>query len=177
VVEAKEIPRCGTGNDVAGFEQHNARSEEQSFAQIVSDENDGFAQPASERAKFALKLGAGDGIKRAERLVHKQYWRIDSEGASEADALTLAAGKLAWVAVGKFSRIKPNECQQFSYADRGSAAIPFFERRNETHIFRDSEMREKPGILNHIADATAKADGVPVGSGTILDEDFPLGWK
>jgi len=91
VVKVKKFLRRGAGNNAAGFEQDNAGGKEQRFAQIVSDEDDSFAEAAGEGAEFALELGAGDGIKRAEGLVHEQDGRIGGEGAGDADALTLAA--------------------------------------------------------------------------------------
>jgi len=108
VIEAKEfLWRCRC-HDTAGLQQHNARGEEQSFVQIVCDKNNGFAEAAGERAEFALKLGASDWIKRPKRLVHQQDGRVGGKGAGDSDALALATGKFARVAVGKFSWIKPH---------------------------------------------------------------------
>jgi len=84
------------------LQQHNARGEEQGFVQIVCDENNGFAEAAGERAEFALKLGASYRIERAKGFVHQQDGRIGSKGAGDSDALALATGKFARVAVGKF---------------------------------------------------------------------------
>jgi hypothetical protein len=72
----------------------------------VRDEDDGFFEAASEGAEFALKLGASDGIEGAERLVHEKDGRVGSEGAGDADALALAAGKFARTARGKFGGIE-----------------------------------------------------------------------
>src|SRR3546814_4033427 len=47
-----------------------------------------------------LELGAHDGVDRSERLVHQQDVRIGRETAGDADALLLAAGQLARIAVG-----------------------------------------------------------------------------
>ena len=79
------------GDEAAGFEQSDARGQEQGFTDIVSDEHDGFAETAGEGAEFALQLGAGDGVKRAEGLVHEEDGRVGGKGAGDADALALAA--------------------------------------------------------------------------------------
>ena len=164
----------GAGNDAADFEQDDARGEEQGLAQIVSDKDDGLAEAAGEGAKFALEFGAGDGIQRAKRLVHEQDGRISGKGAGNAYALTLSAGKFAGAAVGKFSRVKSDEGQELTNANSGATAIPSFECRNEADVFRDSEMGEESGILNDVSDAAAETDGIPIGGGAILDEDFPF---
>jgi hypothetical protein len=78
MVEAKEFLRRSAGNDSARFKQDNTRGEKQCFAQIVSDENDRFAESPRQGAEFSLELSAGNGIKRAEGLIHEQDGRIGS---------------------------------------------------------------------------------------------------
>ena len=102
MVKTKKFLRSSAGDDAAAFEQHDARGKQQGFPQIVSDENDGFAKTAGERREFTLKFGAGDGIERAEWLIHQENRWIGRKGAGDADALTLAAGELTGVAVCKF---------------------------------------------------------------------------
>jgi hypothetical protein len=93
--EAEKICRRGEGDKATGMEKSDARGDEESFANIVSDKNDGFIEATSEGAEFALKFGTSDGIEGAERLVHEQNGRVGGEGAGDADALALAAGKFA----------------------------------------------------------------------------------
>jgi len=126
--------------------------------QIVSDEDDGFAEAAGEGAEFALELGASNGIKRAKGLVHQQDGRIGSEGAGDADALALAAGKFAGVPVGKFSWIKSNQAEELPNAHGRAAGIPVFQSGNQGDIFCNSKMGEKTGVLNHVPNASAEAD-------------------
>src|SRR5712692_3097269 len=173
MIKAQEFLWRSSGDDAAGFEQDDAGSEEQRFAQIVSDEHDGLAEAAGEGAEFALELRAGDGIERAEGLVHQKKGGISSEGAGNTDALALAAGKFAGAAAGKFGWIKSNQGQELPDAHGGAAAVPFFERRNECDVFRDGEMGEEAAVLDDIADAAAKTDGVPSGGRAILDKNFP----
>src|SRR5216684_4395721 len=113
MIKAQEFLWRSSGDDAAGFEQDDAGSEEQRFAQIVSDEHDGLAEAAGEGAEFALELGAGDGIERAEGLVHQKKGRIGGEGTSDADALALAAGKLARTAMREFAGIEADKMQHF----------------------------------------------------------------
>ncbi len=56
--------------DAAGLKKNNARCEQQGFAKVVGDKDDGFAEAAGEIAEFALKVGASYRIERTERFVH-----------------------------------------------------------------------------------------------------------
>ena len=174
MIKAKEFLRRGAGDDAAGFEQDDMGSEQQGFTQIVSDENDGFSEAAGERAKFALKFSACNRIEGAERFIHQQDRRIRGECARDADALALAAGEFSRAAIGKFGGIQSNESQELSYADSGAAAVPFFQRRNQTDILCNGEMGEEAGVLDNVTDAATKADGVPIGGGPALHQDLPL---
>ncbi len=165
MIEAEEFLWRSSGDHAAGFEQDDAGSEEQGFAQIVGDEDDGLAQTAGEGAEFALE--------RSEGLVHEEKGRISSEGAGNTDALALAAGKFAGAAAGEFRWIKSNQGQQLPDAHGGAAAVPFLKRGDECDVFRDGEMGEKTGVLNDVTNAATKTDGVPSGGRAILDEDFP----
>ena len=51
------------------------------------------------REQLVLQPLAGDRVDRAERLVHQDHRRVGGEPAGDADALLLAAGELARVAV------------------------------------------------------------------------------
>jgi hypothetical protein len=107
MVEQKKFLWRGARHDTAGFEQNDARREKQGFAQIVGDEDNGFAKAARERAEFALEFRAGDRIERAEGLVHQKNRRIGSESAGYADTLPLAPGKFTGVAASESrTRIK-----------------------------------------------------------------------
>src|SRR5579864_9152740 len=94
MLDAKKFLRGTGGHDAAFFEEHDTRGEKQSFAQVVSYEDDGLAQAAGQGAEFALQLGAGDGIEGAEGFVHQENGRVSGEGARDADALALAPGEL-----------------------------------------------------------------------------------
>src|SRR5260370_13501982 len=126
MIEAEKFLRGSAGDDAAGFEQDDARGKQQGFAQIVSDEHDGLAKAAGECAEFALELGAGDGIECAEGLVHEKNGWISSEGAGNADALALAAGKFAGAAAGNFTLLNHNPGSALPSAHYGSAASTHF---------------------------------------------------
>jgi hypothetical protein len=174
MIEAKEFLRRCRCHDAAGLKQHDARGKEQSFVQIVRDENNGFAEAAGERAEFTLQLGAGNGIERPKRFVHQQDGRIGGEGAGHSDALALATGKFARTAICELPSIKAHEVEHFLNACGGASGLPSFQNGNESHIFRNRKMREKTGILNNVPNASTKADQIPSPGRALLDEDFPL---
>ncbi len=172
MVQVKKFFGRGAGDDEADFEQDNARGEKQCFAQIVRDENDGLAEAADKSAEFALKLGAGDGIERAEGLVHEQNGGISCESAGHADALTLASGEFARAAMREFARIEADKMEHFIDTLGSASGIPAFEGRDESDVFRNREMGEEAGILNDVTDATAETDRVPRGGRPFLNKDF-----
>ena len=165
------------GDEAPGFEEGDARAEEQSFANVVRDEDDGFVEAASEGAEFPLKFSASDRIQGAEGLVHKQNRRVCGEGPGYADALALAAGKFAGAAVGEFRRIKTHDGKQLADARGNAATVPLLERGDESHVFRDGEMGEEAGFLNNVADTAAETDRIAIGGGAALDNDLTFGGK
>jgi hypothetical protein len=177
VIETKKFLRRGAGDDAARLEQNDSRGQEQGFAQIVGDENDGLAEAADQGAEFTLEFRTGDGIERTEGLVHQKNGRIGGEGASDADALTLAAGKFAGTAMSKFARIEADKVEHFLDAGGDARGIPFSQSGNEGDIFRDRKVGKKAGVLDDVADASAEADEIPIASGALLDKNLPLGGK
>src|SRR5712692_10540783 len=126
--------------------------------QIVSDENNSFAEAPGEGAELALEFGAGNGIKRAKGLVHQQDGRVGSEGAGDADALALAAGKFTRAAVGKFRWIKSNQGEEFPNAHGRAACVPAFQNGNESDIFCNRKMGKETSVLDDVTNSSAEAN-------------------
>jgi len=177
VVEAKKLLRRGAGDNATSLEQDYARSEQERFTQIVSDEHDGFAEAAGKSAEFALKLGASDGIKCAERFVHQENGRVSGKGTCDPDALALAAGEFAGAAMRKFARIKADEMEHLLDPSGCARRIPVFQSGHEGDVLRDGKMGEEAGFLDDVTNAAAEANGVPFGRGAILDQDCPFRGK
>ncbi len=175
MIDAGKFLRRGVSDDSPIFEKNDARGEEERFAKIVGDKDDGLAETAREGAEFALKLGAGDGIESTKGLVHQENGRVGGEGASDADALTLAAGEFVRSAMAVLCRFKTDKQKKF--ADTGGCArgIPFFEGGDERDVLGNGEMGEKTCVLNYIADAPAQTDGIPIGRGAATDDDLAGG--
>ena len=108
MINAEEFRGRSAGDQAAGFQQDDARSQEQRFAKIMRDENDGLSQPVGQGTELTLQLRARDGIKGSKRLIHQKNRGIGGERAGDADPLSLAAGKFARPTFRKFLRIKTN---------------------------------------------------------------------
>ena len=79
------------GGQSASFHQRDTRAEKECLAQIVGHEYDGLPQAILESEKFSLQFNAGDGVERAERLVHQENWRIGGKSAGDAHPLPLTS--------------------------------------------------------------------------------------
>ena len=64
-------------------------------------------------AKIVAERVAGEGVERAERLVHQHDARLCGERARHADALALAAGKFVRQAVAILRAVEPHKVEQF----------------------------------------------------------------
>jgi hypothetical protein len=78
----------------------DAVAEQHRLVDVVGDEHDGLAEIALEPLELLLERAAADRVDGAERLVHQQHGRVGRQRPRHADALLLAAGELARVAVG-----------------------------------------------------------------------------
>src|SRR5712664_1110116 len=141
----------------------------------MGDENDSFSEAAGEGAEFTLKLGAGYGIERTERLVHQQNWRVGSKGARYADALALSARKFVRLARREFDGIEADEGEKFADARRNAGGIPLFKGGDKRDVLGHGEMGEKPRFLNYITDAAAEPNGIPFGGRSAADDDLARG--
>src|SRR6266851_5504219 len=143
MINAGKFLRRGVSAYSAIFKEDDARGEQERFAKIVGDKDDGLAEAAREGAEFTLKLGAGDGIESAKRLVHQENGRVGGEGAGDADALALAAGELVRAAIAVFCRFETDQGKELIDASGGAGGIPFFERGDERDVLGNGEMGEK----------------------------------
>ena len=91
---------CGTGVDFAragdllefsGAQEGDAVGHHHGFFLIVGDKDKGDADFALQRFKFDLHLAAEVGVERGERFIEEKQARTIYQGASQGDALLLAA--------------------------------------------------------------------------------------
>ena len=120
-----------------------------------------FPRRRASIAKFALQLGARDGIERAEGLVHQKDGGVGSEGSRDAYSLTLAARKLGGPTMGEFGRLKADEMEQLIDAGIQPGRVPIFKSGDEANIFGDGEMRKQTGVLNDVTDVRGAGESGP----------------
>jgi len=150
----------------------DAGAEQQSFPDIMGDEQSRLAEPIAQINEHVLQFHTSHRIKRAKGLVQEQHWRICRECAGDSYPLTLTAGQLAGIACGKLNWRKADLSQQILDARSNLAQGPTFQTRNQSDIGGHSEMRKQACILNHVADSTPQLDQVPGGCGCTLDRDL-----
>ena len=102
-------PYCASCAALA--EDRDPVAERDRLVDVVGDEHDRLAQLALQPQELVLQRAAHDRVDGAERLVHQQHGRVGGERPGDADALLLAAGELARVAVGH-RRVEADELEQ-----------------------------------------------------------------
>ena len=131
---------------------------------VVGDHDRGQPELAVQRAIIVAERVAGEGIERAERLVHQHDARLCGERPRHADALALAAGKFMRQAVAVLRAVEPHQIEQF-VDPRGDLRRRRAEQlRRDADIAGDAHMRKQPAALEHIADAAAQPDRIDRGA-------------
>lgn len=87
--------------EAAGEHDYDAIGEAEGFIAVVGDEDGSDAGVADDGGEVIDESGAGGGVEGGEGLVEEQQFRLQGEGASEGDALGLAAREIAGVAIGE----------------------------------------------------------------------------
>ena len=82
------------------------------FLNVMRDKQEGLTGFLVQPDELILQLLAGDGIHRAEGLVHEHDLRVHRQCASQAHALLLSAGELGGIAIPKLLRLQTNQSQQ-----------------------------------------------------------------
>jgi hypothetical protein len=100
------------------LEDDDLVAQQERLVDVVRDEDDGLVEVALQAERLGLQFAADDRVDGAERLVHQQDVGIGGEPAGDADALLLAAGELARVAVGE-GAVEAHDVEQFERALAG----------------------------------------------------------
>ena len=123
------------------------------------------------RSSSLLQLGADDRVDGAERLVHQQDVRVGGQAAGHADALLLAAGELARVAVGE-RRVEADGLADRARPLVGLALSTPLRRSTVATLSRTVRCGSRPGMLHDVADAAPQLDRVARGDVDVVDEDL-----
>ena len=96
----------------AGPQDGDLVAELDRFVEVVSHEDDGLAKLLLQAQQLILQPLSGDRVDRAERLIHQKHGRVGGQRACDPDALLLATGQLAGIAVAVLSGVKADQVKQ-----------------------------------------------------------------
>ena len=145
------------------------------FGEVVCDEDDGFVEPLEEVAELVLEFGADEWVEGAERFVEEEDFGVEDEGAHEGDALSLAAGELAWE-LAEHVGGEVDHVGEFVDAVLDVGSRPAGAFGGESDVVEGGEVWEESAGLDGVAEALS--EGAEVGGGEVLsvDEDAAGGW-
>ncbi len=95
--------------DLAVIQDENSVGKFEGLLLIMGDEERGDLHFAEERANFASKVEAGDGIERAEGFVEEERPGFEGQGARQGHALSLPAGELRRIFCSMFAQADQTE--------------------------------------------------------------------
>src|SRR2546421_5112244 len=72
----------------------------------------------------------------------------------------------------EFATTEADQLKHFVSPDARAPRISILESQHERHILLDRHVREKPPVLQHVADAATQVDHLPLGRETALDDDL-----
>ncbi|MDT4823688.1 hypothetical protein FQZ97_569240 [compost metagenome] len=75
----------------------------------MGDQENRLGRTSPDLQQQFLHLFAGEGVEGAEGLVHQQHTRVGGQGAGDADALSLSAGKLPDTALVEAGQVHQGE--------------------------------------------------------------------
>ena len=160
---ARHVVQIGPGARLGECVQHNLRNaclrpigheqntvrEQNRLIHIMRDHEAGLLGFADQPCDLILKRAARQRIKRRERLIHQQHFRIDGECAGNANALLHAAGKLCRFAV--CGVVKAHALQGFTRSGITGSARPIAMAagNGEGDIARGRHPRHQRMALKH----------------------------
>jgi hypothetical protein len=144
-------------NNFPKVHDRNAIADILDNAQIVRDKDHRQGEIALQLLKQIEHLGLNGDIKGRDRLIGDDELGIAGEGPCNADALTLAAAELVWIALG-MGAIEANPFEQIVHAGTALCGTPYTMDRerignNAPRCFAWIERGK--GILKHDLHASA----------------------
>ena len=124
-----------------------------------------------QRAIIVAERVAGEGIERAERLVHQHDPRPRRQRPGDADALALAARQFMRKTVAILRAVEPHQVEQFVHPRGNLRRRRAQQFRRDPDIAGDADMRKQSAALEHIADAAAQRDRIDRAHVLALDRD------
>src|SRR5580765_6725551 len=156
-------------DDAAAGEDHDLVTEQERLLDVVGDEHDGLAELALQPQQLVLELLAHDRVDGAERLVHEQDVRVADEPAGDPDALLLATGELARIALGE-GRVEADAAHLVECARPRLLRADPREAQRRGDVVYDLPVRQETRALHDVADRASQLDGIARGDVDVVDE-------
>ena len=154
-----QISQCALLDKTSVFHQQDRVAEPGGFADVVSDEDDGFVQGSENFFQIDLEFTADQWVERSQRFVEQKNVRVKHQGPHQAHALILTAGELHGEAVHAVER----ELGEGGQATHAGIDLRFWQPKiagHKRHILPCGQMRKEPALLDDVAYAAAKLDDV-----------------
>src|SRR3954447_6547532 len=119
-----------------------------------------------------MDLRPGDGIERAEWLVHQKDWRIGGQRSRNPDPLALTSRQLIRTPQRMIGRVESHELQKLRYSSRDSPVVPAEQSRHRRDVLPDGEVREKANLLHHVPRSPPQIERIPRRRRPRINEDF-----
>jgi hypothetical protein len=151
----------------------NAIGQRRRLLLIVRHVKDRRTDLAMELAQFLLHFLPQVLVKRSERLVHEQQWRVVNDGPRQCHALLLPARKLGRHAFTKTAQ--PDHVQHARNASGDLTPWQPAHLKRKGDILRDRHVGKQRVVLEH------HADGAAVwwrrGNISAIDKHAPAAWR
>ncbi|HWK49691.1 MAG TPA: hypothetical protein VNR40_07375, partial [Steroidobacter sp.] len=140
----------------APIDENDPVGKRKRLADIVRHQDGREALVEPDALEHALHLDARQSVERAQRLVQQEKLRMTGEGASQRNALTLAAGEHTRPLIGAVG-----QAYFFEKTHRNSPAFGrrLTGRRSDLHVLDDVCPRQEPRLLKHDARAAGRLVG------------------
>ncbi len=159
----------------AGGEHGDPVTELGRLLDVMGDEDDRLLEFLLQLEELVLESLPGDGIHRAERLVHEQHRGVGAQRPGHPDSLALSSRELVWETAGVAVGFEADQLEQLVDASLHAVPVPAEQPGHDGDVVEDPPMREEPALLDHVADAPAHLHGVLREHVLACDEDTARG--
>ncbi len=166
-----ELGRRALRQQFARTHHRDAVGQQNRLGHVMGDHDRGQPELLVQLAIIVAQRVAGEGIERAERLVHQHDARLGGERPRHADALALPAGEFMGEAVAIGRALQPHQIEQFIDARGSLRGRPAEQLRRDADIVGDAHMRKQPAALEDIADAPPQPNRIGRAHVLALDRD------
>ena len=147
---AQDLRQGAAGGHAALVQHHQVVGQARHLVRRVADVEHGDVELVAQALQIGQDFLLATQVERGQGLVHQQHARGDGQGAGDADALTLAPRQMIGLPVEQGADAQQvDDVVQVHLGRLGAAAQAIAQ------VAQHAEVREKAGLLKHIADGAA----------------------